>query len=99
MSNARVKEGNKYTVVVIKQGSGFCLGLLPRGEYTTVGGEVELETGLRGPVVMEDRYLDPEDVALIEQVAGIEAVPIKVQYSPHKVEWADEEEKEENANG
>ena len=96
MSNARVKEGNKYTVVVIKQGSGFCLGLLPRGEYTTVGGEVELETGLRGPVVMEDRYLDPEDVALIEQVAGVEAVPIKVQYSPHKVEWEDEAEEDKN---
>ena len=98
MSNARVKEGNKYTVVVIKQGSGFCLGLLPRGEYTTVGGEVELETGLRGLVVLYDNYLDPEEVALIEKVAGIEAVPIKIQYSPHKVKW-EEEAKEDEDNG
>lgn len=98
MSNARVKDGNKYTVAAIKQGNGFCLGLLPRGEYVTVGGEVELETGLRGLVVLYDNYLDPEEVALIEKVAGIEAVPIKIQYSPHKVKW-EEEAKEDEDNG
>ena len=67
-----------------------------RQELGKRGEEVALETGLRGPVVMEDRYLDPEDVELIEQVAGVEAVPIKVQYSPHKVEWEDEAEEDKN---
>lgn len=86
----KAKEGNKYSVLVIKQGNGFCLGLLPRGEYATVGSEVELETGLRGPVVMRDEYLDAEEVELIEKVAGIEAVPVRIRFTPSIIKWDEE---------
>lgn len=96
MSNAKIKEGEQYTVMVIRQGDSFCLGVMPRGEWVNVGTEVELESGFRGPVVLYDNYLGAETIELIERVAGIKAAPVKVKYLASKIEWNDDEEEDKN---
>ena len=92
---AKVIEGEKYNIAVVKKDAQFALGIAPREEYLYCGDMVELENGMLGMCILVDEYVADDKVINHEMVSGMEAYRVICRYRKADVKWPEEKEDED----
>ena len=89
---AKVIEGEKYNIAVVKKDAQFALGIAPREEYLYCGDMVELENGMLGTCILVDEFVGGEDVIVHETFSGMEVQRVINRYRRSKVDWEEEDD-------
>ena len=87
---AKVIEGERYNLVIVKQDTKIAMAYAPRDEHLYYGDMVELANGMMGTCILVDDFVDAEDLIEHEKISGMEAQRIICRYHRNDVEWREE---------